>query len=114
MSNIVLKGIKAAAELVNLTPYVINTYDKSSGEILTLLPKIQELPTEPIEDDNIYYIVTRSDAKRLKNIRPLDDIAIIRCIGRGRGNKRIAYFAWGGDTQKEVCLYCSRYTIVDQ
>ena len=113
MSNIALKGIKAAAELINLTPFSINTYDKSSGKILTLSPRDQELPTEPVKDNRVFYIITKGDMKKLKD-RPLDDIAIIRYVGHGRHNRKIAYFSWGSDVRKEVCLYRDYYGVVSQ
>ena len=106
----ILENIKTANKLINTTEKVINVYDGSSGDIITLNPKTKKLPEEPNNKDallEIFYILKRETADRLTKLgRPLDDIAVIRGTGVGRDETEITYFNWGGDIRKEVRLYC--------
>lgn len=104
------KAIKAS-KLVNLTRKIITLYDKGTGEIVSILPVISNMPEQPPSTPFIYYVVDKKTANRLKHSgRSLKDIAILHPEPYlGRGDTFLNYLLWGEDINTEVCYVPSHH-----
>lgn len=101
--------VKKAEKLINVTESIIETYNKCSGDIVKLTPKVYVLPEKPRNEDlrsGTFFILSEETAEHLRaGGRALDDIAIISRDSFGRDHHTITYFVWGNDPAKEVCLF---------
>lgn len=96
---------KSAITLINLTKHTLTLYDKTTGEIVSIKPSKEKLPTMPFEhDDTTYYVVTKKIANRIKHSgRPLHDIAILHpYLFIGHDHTPLNYLLWGENHHKEV------------
>ena len=100
-----------APKLANLTNKMVTIYDKGTGDIVSILPVISELPEQPPAEPYIYYIVNKKTANRLKHSgRSLKDIAILHPVPfLGYRDTSLNYLLWGEDINTEVCYVPSHH-----
>lgn len=106
--------IRLSNFLINLTGTDIEMYDDVSGTIYDFPACDSDIPETPtkhrIDSPTYHYVVTEDRAKELiESGRPVYDIAVLKSIGTGRDNSKIATLYWATNPEIPVILYKSKF-----